>query len=365
MDNLLLQKWQDAIKQGNVFRSTLENYHSRVISGRLGLAVGFSQDLYNSKRVSNNVQRTEVFEDFDPDAFNFNKIDPKEILLKINLNSSSTQYAEHPTEVADWEEDGTHSIIVNTSPMALGHSLIPFYSKECLPQVLSPDVLLLCIQLMRLSQRDDLKLGFNSLAAWASVNHLHVHSLYVSEIFPDGLLPVEKAPLGFICDCPGWIGNKMYNVRISELIGYPVRGFAVQAHSYIIQDESADSEASEYQPIDGNDDGEWAEILADAAGVIVGLLLEGGRPHNVVVCDKGRKLYIIPRQAQKFCFEDHSLCAAWMEVAGFLQARTKALYDRINEEEAEAVLSQEVSLSEDQFEVIKYELLAVTNTVQG
>lgn len=49
-----------------------------------------------------------------------------------------------------------------------------------LPQVVGQEVLLLILILFKLSP--DLVIGFNSLGAAASVNHLHFHLLYPKSI---------------------------------------------------------------------------------------------------------------------------------------------------------------------------------------
>jgi hypothetical protein len=44
-----------------------------------------------------------------------------------------------------------------------------------------------------MEQDSSLRLGFNSLGASASVNHLHVHAVYINTVLP-GKLPIEDTP---------------------------------------------------------------------------------------------------------------------------------------------------------------------------
>ena len=70
-------------------------------------------------------------------------------------------------------------------------------------------------RLVMLSGMTNFKAAFNSLCAYASVNHLHWHLYYMSSGFP---LPVETCPATLIgCD-----------PEIYEIENYSAKGFAFQ-----------------------------------------------------------------------------------------------------------------------------------------
>ena len=105
--------------------------------------------------------------------------------------------------------------------------------REGLPQVLSPDVLVLALKFMELSHRPDFRLGFNSLGGcvltrdlrpalpasarpdvpashtftrrgarrFASVNHLHFQLLVLRDLFQVPAFPCEAAPRVHLWDC--------------------------------------------------------------------------------------------------------------------------------------------------------------------
>ena len=68
---------------------------------------------------------------------------------------------------------GPHSLLVNKSPMAYGHSLLVPYIADCMPQVLEGRGLAVAFEFLQHCVREDVCIGFNSLGGFASVNHLH------------------------------------------------------------------------------------------------------------------------------------------------------------------------------------------------
>lgn len=105
--------------------------------------------------------------------------------------------------------DGGHPLMVNASPFAYGHSLFVPFLLERRPQVASAQTLALACRLARVLAtggaewrgRRDVRVGFNSLAAWASVNHTHFHVTYAAELHPASAaadaaarMPIEAAP---------------------------------------------------------------------------------------------------------------------------------------------------------------------------
>ncbi|KAF4753113.1 GDP-D-glucose phosphorylase, variant 3 [Perkinsus olseni] len=77
---------------------------------------------------------------------------------------------------------GAHALLVNVSPLAYGHCLLCPEYKACRPQVLALDALEVAVAFASAADadRDDMKVTFNSLGAWASVNHLHFHVFWPS-----------------------------------------------------------------------------------------------------------------------------------------------------------------------------------------
>lgn len=93
--------------------------------------------------------------------FNFNKIDEREILL-------TKDFCGFPV-----------SFLINNSPLTKFHLLIVPDSGANFPQIMNENCLRLAIEIMMSTKDGAVRLGFNSPGALASVNHLHLHLIYV------------------------------------------------------------------------------------------------------------------------------------------------------------------------------------------
>ena len=74
-------------------------------------------------------------------------------------------------------------------------------------QVLSLDALEVALRFAALFGDPCMRLVYNSLGAWASVNHLHFHPLYTEGVFGGPRLPVEDAPRALVRSLRGGDGS--------------------------------------------------------------------------------------------------------------------------------------------------------------
>ena len=103
---------------------------------------------------------------FDKNKFNFTKINmDKEIIFKMEKDGE--------------QKEKENVVTINVAPLEYGSSLILPDLHGGHPQIMTLDAVRLSIQTMLLSRDSTLKIGFNSLCAFASVNHLHMHMLYI------------------------------------------------------------------------------------------------------------------------------------------------------------------------------------------
>lgn len=107
---------------------------------------------------------------FNPDSFNFTKVDEKEILLTM--------------ETRDYDNI---TLLINNSPLTEFHTLICPALENCLPQQLTHKGLEFCVNLLMNFKDFDYRIGYNSPLALASVNHFHMHLLCI----PSTVLYVE------------------------------------------------------------------------------------------------------------------------------------------------------------------------------
>ncbi|CAH2087958.1 unnamed protein product [Euphydryas editha] len=166
---LLKIKWKEIHDTGtNVFRYKIFNLQERIVNEKYILQLNPNRQ---SKRRTPE-QITDIYQPFDENKFNFTKVSKEEIMFTFKESNVA---------------DDFHGVLVNVSPISEFHSLFCPFVNKCLPQVINKESVRLAINIMLLTQDRELRIGFNSLCAFASVNHLHYH-IFIEKNF----LPVEN-----------------------------------------------------------------------------------------------------------------------------------------------------------------------------
>ncbi|KAJ1528082.1 hypothetical protein ONE63_007999 [Megalurothrips usitatus] len=195
-DIKLLSAWKDAVKNG-CFRYELNILRSSVIPGKWD----FFAEL-NPERGENRRKPHEFFsvnDPFNPSLFNFTKIKNGEILFEVRIAESG-------------QDSGNQNLLaINVSPMTEGHSLIIPFVEKMQPQVLTQSSIELGLYVLLMSATPSFRVAFNSLLGFASVNHLHLHCIYVDHCM--SLESIVLEPLQGSC---------------FQLTNYPGKGFAFQ-----------------------------------------------------------------------------------------------------------------------------------------
>ncbi|KAF2361865.1 Chromatid cohesion factor MAU2 [Trinorchestia longiramus] len=164
-DDLLLQRWREASAAGAL------NYHvhevlTKILPGKYGIVAQLNPARAMKRRKP--LPFTKVDEPFDAKGFNFTKIKSNELLFNIHLSLSSGEKVEG-------------SLIVNAAPICPSHSLLLPSVVSCQPQVIDRQGFLLAVSTVLLSNLRSFRVGFNSLCAYASVNHHHYHCYYLPQ----------------------------------------------------------------------------------------------------------------------------------------------------------------------------------------
>lgn len=125
-----------------------------------------------------------------------------QLLFYVDLDNESVidKSAVNPDEgngQEDEDEDivnSKHPVLLNQYPICEGHSLFLLFAQEGLPQVLSDELLILLLQIFKLSGNHSLRVGYNSMGADCIANNLHFHVLYADKLFPETQhFPIELA----------------------------------------------------------------------------------------------------------------------------------------------------------------------------
>ena len=114
---------------------------------------------------------TSVVQPFNENVFNFNKVNECEVLLRCQNQLNDVAHSIH----------GTTTFLVNNSPITKYHSLICPRLTENLSQVITRECIEFAIDLMTGLNERSYRIGYNSLGAFSSVNHLHLHLIHVPE----------------------------------------------------------------------------------------------------------------------------------------------------------------------------------------
>lgn len=211
-DKRLCEGWDKAVEAGH-FRYKLDIEETRIIGSKKYVAQ------LNIKRAQERRKPdtiNTVNQPFNPASFNFTKIKPEEILFEMVRESDTCHMCNGETKQIASTENASKErqlVIINVSPLEYGHVLLVPDVDACRPQILTESAIRLSLEMMLLSKHRGFRVGFNSLCAFASVNHQHLHAFYL-----DRELFIESSPVNHLCGA------------LYELVSMPAHGFAFQLH---------------------------------------------------------------------------------------------------------------------------------------
>lgn len=208
---------------------------------------------------------------FKPKLFNFNKVDDLEVMLTIDDERTGSEIR----------------MIINKSPITHFHTLIVPDIKNNLIQRVTPGVLSFCINFMRNIDDPNIRIGYNSPGALASVNHLHFHLLTM--------------PIGMYID----------KVKLEELAG----GFAFR----LAKESPTEAVCFVFSPKDDD------EMVSERINVIHRLtewLCNNNLPHNIFITQQQKsdnvRLFVFVRE--KYCVNKNANAfnIGFCEIVGFI-----------------------------------------------
>ncbi|URE11979.1 GDP-L-galactose phosphorylase [Musa troglodytarum] len=336
LNTLLLGQWEDRMSRG-LFRYDVMACETKVIPGEYGFVAQLTEGRHLKKRPTEfRVDR--VLQPFDPAKFNFTKVGQEEVLFRFEPGESgSGRLLEDDTVGGD--ANASNVVAINVSPIEYGHVLLIPRVLDCLPQRIDPDSFLLALRMAAEAGSPYFRLGYNSLGAFATINHLHFQAYFLSMPFP-----VEKASTQRIPIVEGLSHN---GVKVSRLLNYPVRGLVYEG-------------------------GNTLKDLSDAVANSCICLQENNIPFNVLISDSGRRIFLFPQcYAEKQALGevsqdllDTQVNPAVWEISGHIVLKRKKDYDEASEHYAWRLLA-EVSLSEARFEEVKVYIFEATGLVES
>ena len=100
------------------------------------------------------------------------------------IDKPSKNNEENKTDaVEEQASESKHPVLFNQYPVCDHHSLFLLFADAGLPQVLSDELLVLMLQIFKVSDQTSLRIGYNSMGADCIANNLHFHLTYANSMF--------------------------------------------------------------------------------------------------------------------------------------------------------------------------------------
>ncbi|KAL4279471.1 hypothetical protein GQ457_03G022820 [Hibiscus cannabinus] len=315
LDSLVLGEWEDRMQRG-LFRYDVTACETKVIPGEYGFIAQLNEGRHLKKRPTE-FRVDKVLQPFDGNKFNFTKVGQEEVLFQFEASEDGEVqfFPNAPIDV----ENSPSVVAINVSPIEYGHVLLIPRIFECLPQMIDPESFLLALYMAAEAGNPYFRLGYNSLGAFATINHLHFQAYYLAMPFP-----IEKAPTKKLTTLTG-------GVVVLELLKYPVRGLVFEG-------------------------GNTLQDLSDIVSGACICLQENNVAYNILISDCGKRIFLLPQcYAEKQALGEVSLelldtqvnPAVW-EISGHMVLKRRKDYEEASEENAWRLLAV-VSLSEERF----------------
>lgn len=374
LDAALLALWDERAERG-LFRYDVTACPTRVLPGVWGFVAQLNEGRATLKRPTE-FRVDAVVQPFDGSKFNFKKAYAREVLFAFEPRPGGDHARPlpgHPLGLAGGRapgvpapalEDGArmgsspHLIVINVSPIDYGHVLLVPSVLDDLPQLLTPATLRLALQFAQEAGNPYLRVGFNSLGAYATINHLHFQAYYLAatmpyERAPTTLLPRKQQPRSsssnggvgggagaaspaglltppLLSRAEALVGAPVAGVRLSRTSDYPVRGFVAE--------------------------GGTLAARAAVVGAAAVELQRRNQPHNVLVSDAGGRVFLFPqRYAQRQArgeveqeLLETGVNPAAFEIAGHMVMKRREDYDAVSQDLAWRLLDA-ISLTEEAF----------------
>ncbi|KAK5867628.1 hypothetical protein PBY51_012099 [Eleginops maclovinus] len=315
--------WSDRMNRG-LFRYHLDDLQTRIIPGQHGYVAQLNIQRGLQRRKPQEI--LSIQQEFNAKQFNFNKINPEEIIFEM------TNDHEGGKDKGQLHECCRVFVLVNVSPLEFGHCLFVPDPSCCLPQVLTSFSIQVGIESVLLSSDPGFRVGFNSLGAFASVNHLHLHGYYLHHELQ--IESVQVKPL---------VPEK----RFYRLLDFPA-GFLFYTES------------------------ECVEKVARAICQVTDFLVDSNIAHNLFLsrgcppCDqiqdekdhcsrKGVRIAVWPRTSCYGAKDESAFNIALCELAGHLPFKNKEDYELSTEKDVNDIIEMYL-LPEAEFHTLEQHL---------
>ncbi|KAH9288268.1 hypothetical protein KI387_032385, partial [Taxus chinensis] len=329
LDMLLLSQWEDRASQG-LLKYDVTACETKIIPGSYGFIAQLNAERHLKKQLIE-FQAKQVLQPFDPLKFNFTKVGQDELLFSIKMSEDESCELIHKASV----HNDDNLIIINIRPTEYGHVLLVPRAFCCLPQMIDINSLELAIEMAAAVNNCFFRIGYNSLGAFATVNHLHFQAYYLANP-----LPVEVARTQCI---PGdW---QKSGLKIFEFVDYPVKGLLFEV-------------------------GQNLQEMTEVVATFCCSLQIKNMAFNLLISDCGSRIFVFPQcfadRHTRHMIEDDFLQtkvnpAVW-EIGGHIVFNRNLDYDQATEQFVRDLLAV-ASLNHEDFEEVKCLLTGIAEKI--
>lgn len=327
VEKMLLTAWDEKSEKG-LFKYDVSKCPSKRVPGRFEFVAQLNEGRATKKRQTE-FRMDNVCQKFDAKKFNFTKAKQDEVLFQFEMSLDDFTSCYEEKKIV---ESNASFVYINISPIEYGHVLLVPKVLQCIPQQMSTECLLTAIHMSVEMHNPCFKVGFNTLGAYASINHLHFQGYFLNAPFP-----VERVETEYLA---GFTNKTDKELRVSKLLDYPVRAFVFEL---------------------GSDLEELAREVSNACNV----LESNNIPYNLLIVDCGARVFLFP---QKFDENkkagvipedvlDTQVNPAAFEIGGHMVLKRREDYEEVSEDKICELLSY-ASFSASEFSKIEQELFA-------
>jgi GDP-L-galactose phosphorylase len=151
-----------------LFRYDVTACETMVLPGEHGFIAQLNEGRHSKKRPTE-FRVDQVLQPYDGKRFNFTKVGQEEVLFCFEESEDGTNQYYEKAPVSE----SPNVIAINVSPIEYGHVLLVPRVLNCTPQRIDPDTFLLALHMAAEADNPYFRLGYNSLGAFATINHLH------------------------------------------------------------------------------------------------------------------------------------------------------------------------------------------------
>lgn len=186
----------------------------------------------------------------------------------------------------------------------------------------------MAIELSNMFGSNSMRVGFNSLGAMATVNHLHIQFWDVKPLSSTKLLPIEVMLLNLNSDGILFQNEKLI---LYEFVGYPVHGFVFENKTQI------------HENIFGY------YYFLQSVWHCLEYLMKKNIPHTLLFDRK--YILLIPRKPE--IISDFQVFYGWTDVSGWITVLNESYFHSMSTEDAWEDMKKAVSIDDKKWRNVK------------